>query len=44
MEVDENDITILNIIGEGAFGCVRRGILAPSGREVAVKMLKGKSG
>lgn len=30
------------VIGEGAFGVVRRGSLAPNGKEVAVKMLKGK--
>ncbi len=42
MEIDEDDINILNTIGEGAFGFVNRGILLPTGKEVAVKRLKGK--
>lgn len=44
MEIDRNDITLHEILGEGAFGLVRRGIYndGKSGvREVAVKMLKG---
>lgn len=36
-------LLIHEIIGEGAFGVVRRGTLAPAGKEVAVKMLKGKT-
>lgn len=42
MEIDEDDVDIRDIIGEGAFGCVNRGILLPTGKEVAVKRLKGK--
>lgn len=42
MEIDEDDIDILDRIGEGAFGFVSRGILIPTGKEVAVKRLKGK--
>lgn len=41
MEIDEDDIDIRDIIGEGAFGFVSRGILLPTGKEVAVKRLKG---
>lgn len=41
MEIDEDDIDICDLIGEGAFGFVSRGILLPSGKEVAVKRLKG---
>ncbi|KAG4071503.1 hypothetical protein HA402_011657 [Bradysia odoriphaga] len=40
MEIDEDDIDILDGIGEGAFGFVSRGILIPTGKEVAVKRLK----
>lgn len=43
MEIDEDDIDILDIIGEGAFGFVNRGILLPTGKEVAVKRLKGNT-
>lgn len=41
MEIDEDDIKLLDVIGEGAFGFVRRAILLPTGKEVAVKTLKG---
>lgn len=43
MEVDEDDIDIRDVIGEGAFGFVSRGILLPTGKEVAVKRLKGNN-
>lgn len=46
MEIDRNDITLHEILGEGAFGLVRRGIYndgKSAAREVAVKMLKGMS-
>lgn len=43
MEIDEDDIDIRDIIGEGAFGFVSRGILLPTGKEVAIKRLKGKT-
>ncbi|XP_011198952.3 tyrosine-protein kinase receptor torso [Bactrocera dorsalis] len=45
MEIDRSDITLHEILGEGAFGLVRRGIYndGKSGvREVAVKMLKDR--
>lgn len=41
MEIDIDDIEIRDIIGEGAFGFVNRAILLPTGKEVAVKRLKG---
>ncbi|KAG6454845.1 hypothetical protein O3G_MSEX008879 [Manduca sexta] len=39
-EVRSDRVLLHEVIGEGAFGVVRRGTLAPNGREVAVKMLK----
>ncbi|XP_054739173.1 tyrosine-protein kinase receptor torso [Anastrepha obliqua] len=45
MEIDRNDVTLHEILGEGAFGLVRRGTYndGKSGvREVAVKMLKDR--
>lgn len=44
MEVDPVLIQTLEIIGEGAFGCVRRAILLPNKHIVAVKMLKSCPG
>ncbi|XP_037959349.1 tyrosine-protein kinase receptor torso-like [Teleopsis dalmanni] len=43
MEIDRHDVELLEILGEGAFGFVRRGIYKDKNsgpREVAVKMLK----
>lgn len=40
MEMDPTSIQTLEIIGEGAFGCVRRALLLPNKDVVAVKMLK----
>ncbi|KAJ6642246.1 Tyrosine-protein kinase receptor torso [Pseudolycoriella hygida] len=40
LEIDEKDIDIHDIIGEGAFGYVSRGTLLSTGKSVAVKMLK----
>ncbi|XP_037051902.1 tyrosine-protein kinase receptor torso-like [Bradysia coprophila] len=40
MELDPTLVQTLEIIGEGAFGCVRRAILLPDKHIVAVKMLK----
>ncbi|KAJ6637170.1 Tyrosine-protein kinase receptor torso [Pseudolycoriella hygida] len=40
MEMDPNSIQTLEIIGEGAFGSVRRAIILPTKQVVAVKMLK----
>ncbi|KAJ2948370.1 hypothetical protein O0L34_g7607 [Tuta absoluta] len=39
-ELRSERIHLYEVIGEGAFGVVRRGILAPGAKEVAVKMLK----
>lgn len=44
MEIDRADVTLLEVLGEGAFGLVRRGLYNDGKvgvREVAVKMLKG---
>lgn len=41
MEVNANDIEIHGILGEGAFGIVKKGILKSHNKAVAVKMLKG---
>lgn len=41
-EVRPDKLLLHEVIGEGAFGVVRRGILVPN-KEVAVKMLKGKT-
>lgn len=45
MEIDRDNIKILEDIGEGAFGYVKRGIIISddSKMEVAVKMLKSES-
>ncbi|NP_001164049.1 tyrosine-protein kinase receptor torso [Bombyx mori] len=39
-EVRSDRVLLHEVIGEGAFGVVRRGTLAPGGKSVAVKMLK----
>lgn len=41
-EVRPEKLLLHEVIGEGAFGVVRRGTLVPS-KEVAVKMLKGRN-
>lgn len=41
MEVEIANIELHEILGEGAFGMVRRGTLKPLHLEIAVKMLKG---
>ncbi|KOB75309.1 Tyrosine-protein kinase receptor torso, partial [Operophtera brumata] len=43
-EVRSERLHLHEVIGEGAFGVVRRGSLAPAGKEVAVKMLKERGG
>lgn len=40
MEITKDNVLLLDIIGEGAFGLVRKALLLPTGREVAVKTLK----
>ncbi|XP_059059666.1 tyrosine-protein kinase receptor torso-like [Achroia grisella] len=39
-EVRPEKLLLHEVVGEGAFGVVRRGTLAPAAKEVAVKMLK----
>lgn len=41
-EVRSDRLLLHEVIGEGAFGVVRRATLAPAGTNVAVKMLKGE--
>lgn len=41
MEVDTSSILVYKILGEGAFGVVRKGFLLTKNQDVAVKMLKG---
>lgn len=41
MEVDSQNVRLYDVLGEGAFGVVRRGLILPLGQDVAVKMLKG---
>lgn len=41
MEIDLQHLKLYDILGEGAFGIVRQGILKPFNQLVAVKMLKG---
>lgn len=43
-EVRTDKLVLHEVIGEGAFGVVRRATLAPHSMLVAVKMLKGKAG
>lgn len=40
-EIRPDRLLLREVLGEGAFGIVRRATLAPGGKEVAVKMLKG---
>lgn len=40
-EVRPERLLLHEVIGEGAFGVVRRGSFAPTNKDVAVKMLKG---
>lgn len=42
MEIETDNVELHEILGEGAFGIVRRGILKPNNTSIAVKMLKGK--
>lgn len=44
MEIDKESISVLEVLGEGAFGLVKKAILVRDGmkRHVAVKMLKSK--
>lgn len=42
MEIEPANVELYEILGEGAFGIVRKGILRPTNKSIAVKMLKGK--
>lgn len=44
MEVERENITLLETLGEGAFGVVKKAILVKNGQklQVAVKMLKSE--
>lgn len=44
MEVERENITVLQLIGEGAFGLVKKGLIIKNGEKeyVAVKMIKSK--
>lgn len=41
MEIDVENLDLFDLLGEGEFGTVRRGILKTTNNAVAVKMLKG---
>lgn len=41
MEVAPENLDLFDVVGEGTFGIVRRGILKPNDSPVAVKILKG---
>lgn len=45
MEIDRKNLTLYEVLGEGAFGLVKRGVYKDDKegtiQEVAVKMLKG---
>lgn len=41
METEPTNVELHELIGEGAFGIVRKGVLKPSNMQIAVKMLKG---
>lgn len=42
MEIDPTNVELYELLGEGAFGIVRKGILKLTNKAIAVKMLKGK--
>lgn len=41
MEINPINVELYEVLGEGAFGIVRKGVLKPSNTPIAVKMLKG---
>lgn len=43
-EIDPANVELGEILGQGAFGIVRKGLLKPMHKAIAVKMLKGKNG
>ncbi|XP_055325409.1 tyrosine-protein kinase receptor torso-like isoform X2 [Sitodiplosis mosellana] len=40
MEIKASNVDLFEVLGEGEFGIVRRGLLKPANRVIAVKMLK----
>lgn len=43
LEMEPANVELYEILGEGAFGIVRRGLLKPTNKAIAVKMLKGNN-
>lgn len=41
MEIEPTNVELYEILGEGAFGIVRKGFLKTTNEAIAVKMLKG---
>lgn len=41
MEIEPANVDLHELLGEGAFGIVRKGVLKSTNKEIAVKMLKG---
>lgn len=41
MEIEPTHVELYEVLGEGAFGIVRKGFLKPTNKAIAVKMLKG---
>lgn len=41
MEIEPANVELFEVIGEGAFGIVRKGVLKSTNKSIAVKMLKG---
>lgn len=41
MEIEPANVELYELLGEGAFGIVRKGLLKPANKPIAVKMLKG---
>lgn len=43
MEIEPCNVELFEVLGEGAFGIVRKGFLKPTNKSIAVKMLKGEN-
>lgn len=41
MEIEPANVELYELLGEGAFGIVRKGLLKPTNKPIAVKMLRG---
>ncbi|XP_055325419.1 tyrosine-protein kinase receptor torso-like isoform X2 [Sitodiplosis mosellana] len=44
MEIEPTNVELFEVLGEGAFGIVRKGLLKPTSKAIAVKMLKENAG